>query len=360
MEMVIYGAQAIALGAYKAIKEIFPVRNVRCFLVTELGNNAATLAGLPVCELIDFTYGMSQEEKDNVEVLIATPENVMVEIEKSLNEVGLHCHVRLDSVRWAQMQQLTFIKSGKYMPLTAYPIGFHESTLRVYKAKFYRDKELSTRFTNPDYMIDLQVGAARTMERVATLLDNDADNISEKNGNYSELTGLYWIWKNKILTADNCKDKYFGLVHYRRVFDLSNDDLLRIRDNEIDAILPYPMPYEPNIEVHHKRYLTETEWNAVLHALEELQPEYAEVFKEILTQEYMYNYNIIIAKGNVLSDYCSWLFPILFRVEELNDPDGAKEPNRFIGYVGETLETLYFMYNRQKLRIAHAGCRFLL
>lgn len=359
MNLVIYGAQAIALGAYKAIKEILPSYDISCFLVTEKGNNASILAGIPVRELADFVSEIPQEQKDSIEVLIATPETIMGAIEQSLEEAGLHCHVRLDSIRWAQMQQLSFAKNGKFVPLSVYPVGCHKPALQVYKAKFYKDKELSTSFVNPDYMIDLQVGTARTELRVADLLDNVADNISEKNGNYSELTGLYWMWKNQILAAQNMDDVYYGLAHYRRMFELSEDDLLRMQDNEIDVILPYPMPYEPNIEAHHERYLSDAEWNAVLQALEELQPEYAEAFKEILKQEYLYNYNIIIAKGNVLNDYCSWLFPILFRVEEINDPDGIKQPNRFAGYVGETLETLYFMHNRQKLKITHAGCRFL-
>lgn len=359
MNLAIYGAQAIALGTYKAIKEIFPDRKILCFLVTELGKNASTLAGLPVRELTHFASGMIQEEKDNIEVLIATPESVMEDIEKSLEEAGLHCHVRMNSVRWAQLQQMAFVKSGKFMPLSAYPIGFHQPKLQVYKAKFYKDKVLSTSFETPNYMIDLQVGATKTQERVAVLLDNVGDNISEKNGNYSELTGLYWIWKNRIFTAENSNDAYYGLAHYRRLLDLSDDDLLRIKDNEIDVILPYPMPYEPGMEAHHKRYLSDTEWNAVLQALDELQPDYAEAFPEILQQEYMYNYNIIIAQGNVLDAYCNWLFSILFRVEEINDPEGTKVPNRYIGYVAETLETLYFMYNKQNLRIAHAGCRFL-
>ena len=359
MNLVIYGAQAIALGTYNAIKELFPRRDILCFLVTEKADNASTLAGLPVRELVEFTSGMSQIEKDEIEVIIATPENVMGEIEKSLDETGLQCHVRMDSIRWAQMQQMAFAKSGKYMPLAAYPLGFHKPVLHVYKAKFYKDKGLKSNFTNPDYMIDLQVGASKTDVRVAELLDNTDDNISEKNGNYSELTGLYWIWKNQ-LCLDEKSNNYYGLAHYRRLLELTEDDLYRVQDNDIDVILPYPMPYEPDIEAHHKRYLSDSEWNAVLQALEELHPEYAEAFREILKQEYLYNYNIVIAKGDVLKEYCSWLFPILFRVEKINDPDGKKAPNRYIGYVGETLETLYFMYNRQRLRTAHAGCRFLL
>lgn len=359
MNLVIYGAQAIALGTYKAIKEISPSCDILCFIVTEMGNNAPTLEGIPVRELSDFAAGMPQEEKDNTEVLIATPETVMGVIEESLEAAGFRCCVRMDSLRWAQLQQQAFVKNGDFRPLSTYLVGFHKPDIQVYKAKFFKDKELSTKFTYPEYMLDLQVGAARTEVRVAELVDNIADNISERNANYSELTGLYWMWKNRILADENRADNYYGLAHYRRLFDLSEDDLLRIQDNDIDVILPYPMPYEPDIEAHHKRYLSDEEWNAVLQTLGELQPEYAVRFRELLKQGYMYNYNIIIAKGNVLADYCSWLFPILFRVEEINNPSGTKAPNRYIGYIGETLETLYFMYHKERLRIAHAGCRFL-
>ena len=132
-----------------------------------------------------------------------------------------------------------------------------------------------------------------------------------------------------------------------------------VNANDIDAVLPYPMLYEPNIEAHHLRYLTDQEWSGVLQALKELEPEYALGFKEISSQEYLYNYNVILAKPEVLNDYCTWLFRLLFRIEEINDPDGNKEPNRYLGYVAETLETLYFMYNKDKLKIAHTGCRFL-
>lgn len=359
MDIAIYGAQGVALGVYNSIKEIFPDQEILCFIVTRIEMNAKSICGIPVRELEEFALGYSQSDKDNIQVLISTPEDVMSEIEQSLESFGFYNRVRINSIRWALMQKNAFIKNGRFMPLEAYPVGFNTSSKYIYKAKFYKDKMLKTPAINPDYVIPIQVGASQTDVRVADILDNVGDNISDKNGNYSELTGLYWIWKNRIQNHYYGDDCYYGLVHYRRMLELSDDDLLRLRDNDIDVILPYPMPYEPNIEEHHKRYLSDAEWNAVLQALEELQPEYAEAFNLILKQDYLYNYNIVIAKSTIIEEYCSWLFPILFRIEELNDPKEEKEPNRYIGYVGETLETLYFMYNKKRFRIAHTGCRFL-
>lgn len=358
MDLVIYGAQAIALGTYNAIKELHPEINVQCILVTSMENNAPTLGGVPVQELNDFVTGMSQEEKDNIEVLICTPERVMDVIADSLEKVGLYNYVKLDSMHWAKLQEMAFIKSGKYVPLVSYPDGVHMPDIKIFKMVHHKDRELRTEYDDPQYITRLQVGATFSDRIVADLQDNIQDNISDKNGNYSELTGLYWFWKNYI-QAGKLPNGYVGLAHYRRFLEFSDDDLKKIQDNDIDVVLPYPMPYEPNIEAHHLRYLSDSEWNAVLQALDELQSEYAKAFKEILKQNYFYNYNVIVAKGEVLNDYCSWLFPLLFRIEEINDPKGEKQPNRYIGYIGETLETLYFMYNKGKLKIAHAGCRFL-
>ena len=75
MKLVIYGAQSLALGAYKAIRTTYPNKEVACFLVTTMGNNAPVLGGIPVRELSEFISGMSQEEKDDV-----------ADTEKKLNE----------------------------------------------------------------------------------------------------------------------------------------------------------------------------------------------------------------------------------------------------------------------------------
>ena len=160
-------------------------------------------------------------------------------------------------------------------------------------------------------------------------------------------------------TAETDEYQYYGLAQYRRMFELSEDDLLRLYSNDVDVLLPYPLPYAPDIHEHHKRYIKEPDWKALIQELNELQPEYAKAFEKILEQPFLYNYNVILAKKKVLKDYCEWLFPILSRVEELSVPKGDERSDRYIGYMGETLETLYFMYNADKLNVVHTGCKLL-
>lgn len=360
MDLAIYGAQGMALGAYEAIHNLYPVRKIRCFLVTERGYNAETLSGLPVLELSSFSDSLSEEEKGNIEILIATPENQMPLIEKKLEAFGLACHVRLTSLRWAKLQSCHCACDREYMPLEALPVGYHRANMHVFLAKFHRDKPLTEGYEKPEWITPIQVGAALCNERVANLLDCDGDNISAKNGNYSELTALYWIWKNRLqYPSANEEYEYYGLSHYRRILELTEDDVLRLADNGVDVVLPYPMPYEPDMEEHHKRYLRQEDWDAVRKAVQEISPECAEAFSKILKQKYFYNYNLVLAKKEVLEEYCNWLFPVLERVEELSSPKGEERGDRYVGYVGETLLTLYFMNQKGKLNIKHTGCRFL-
>lgn len=123
MNLVIYGAQGVALGLYNAIRILYPEKSVECFLVTSIDNNASTLGGLPVRELYQYIEGKSQREKDNIAVLIGTPESVMEDIEKSLNKVGLHNCVRVDSIKWGHLQELAFAKKSEFVPLNTFPVG---------------------------------------------------------------------------------------------------------------------------------------------------------------------------------------------------------------------------------------------
>lgn len=361
MQLVIYGAKGYALGVYEALRTLYPKREISLFLVSSMEDNVSVLGGIPVRDIATFADEMpEEEEKRNIQVLIATPEDVQPEIEELLENFGFHNHRRLDSKRWDELMKLFHARLNQFRPLSALPVGCSKPFLRIYMAKSHKDRPLAQNISLPEYVFPLQVGAENTGLRVAGLADNRGDNNSVKNGNYSELTGLYWIWKNKLVvggTTDSDKKQYYGLAQYRRMMEFSEDDLFRLVDNDVDVVLPYPMPYEPNIHVHHKRYLKESDWEAMLLAIRELQPEYAAAFDDVLEQRYLYNYNVVLARKTVLKKYCEWLFPILERTEELSDPKGCYRQDRYIGYIGETLETLYFRKNIDKLNIVHTGCK---
>ena len=104
--------------------------------------------------------------------------------------------------------------------------------------------------------LPIQVGAEGKDYDLGYIKDNTGKNISSKNANYCELTGLYWAWKN--LKAD-----YVGLAHYRRHFCIKGvkgtkkekilttsqvSDLLK----KTDIILPNPRNYY--IETNYSQY----------------------------------------------------------------------------------------------------------
>lgn len=349
-QLAIYGAKSLALGVYLAVQELYPQYLVKGFIVKSLNSNPTVLGKLPVQELKNV------KEKD-IHILIATPEDTHKEIVCDLKRYGFLYYSCIDSKKEAELMGRYYSKKGlfpsvHYMSKCAVP-----QILHVYMAKYHGDKVLNNTYKLPDWIQPLSVGACFCNEKLEDNRDDFGENISEKNGNYCELTALYWIWKNK-LNQDQEID-YYGLFHYRRILNIEPDDILRLKKNDIDVILPYPTIHEPDIFEHHTRYLKESDWRAMEKALEELHPEYAEMFPRILAQPYFYNYNILIAKRTILEKYCSWLFPILERTEEYSIPKGKDRSDRYIGYLGENLLTLYFMYHNQNLNIAHTG-RYML
>ncbi len=356
MDLAIYGAQGYALGVYEAIRCLYPERNIVGFLVTKMGNNATELCGLLVTEIEPFAENLSDAEKKEIQILIATPENVQDEIEETVEKYGFSNHIRLTSELWDEMMQQYYSKAGQFSPIQNLPTGESRASLHIYMAKSHKDRPLKNTIVMRDYMWPIQVGAANTDEVIADIRDDNGENISKKNGNYCELTGLYWVWKN-VLCIETNKDEYYGFAQYRRTLMLSDEDLLRLKQDQADVVLPYPLLYEPDINMHHHRYIKDADWNAMLIAVREIHPEYSDAMDVILRQKYLYNYNVILARKEVLREYCEWLFQILERTEELSMPKGCDRSDRYIGYMGETLETLYFMKNSDKLKIVHTGCK---
>ena len=92
-----------------------------------------------------------------------------------------------------------------------------------------------------DVYLPVRVGSVLAKDDFGYQRDDTGDNISEKNPYYSEMSAVYWAWKN--LKAD-----YIGLVHYRRHFSFKKkgsawDSILTGEEaeqlcKEYDLILP--------------------------------------------------------------------------------------------------------------------------
>ena len=117
----------------------------------------------------------------------------------------------------------------------------------------------------------LQVGRAlHPNVDLGMTCDNTGDNISQLNAQYSELTGLYWMWKN-------CDADYQGLVHYRRHF-AKNDSAKRHGDeNERFSCIAGKQDYARLLDTceiivpERRNYYIETVYSHYEHTMQEGQ-----------------------------------------------------------------------------------------
>ena len=158
--------------------------------------------------------------------------------------------------------------------------------------------------------------------------DNSGENISVLNPYYCELTGLYWAWKN--LECD-----YLGLVHYRRYFtkmtkgyneSINIDDVILNRF-EVEKLLENSEVIVPK----RRKYYIETLYSHYDHTfdashldlarkmIEMKNPEYIASFDKVMKQRSGYMFNMFIMKKELLDEYCSWLFSILFELQNRVD-----------------------------------------
>ena len=181
--------------------------------------------------------------------------------------------------------------------------------------------------------------------------DNTGNNISSKNQNYCELTGLYWMWKN---TQADC----YGLVHYRRHFTYKGakgDKFDRIIDqnhvqellNKADIILPIPRNYyiETNysqyVHAHHKEDLDTTR-----EIIQEKYPDYIKAYDDTMKKTSGHRFNMFIMKKDKFDKYCSWLFDILFELESRLDISNYNtNDSRVFGFVSERLLDVWLNTN---------------
>lgn len=387
----IYGAGIVATSVYKAIKTVYHQQPL-FFLVSDIAEgkkdeNPTAIDGIPVLRLSAWQTRLQKDREctgasrgqDTVKpikpekYLLAVPEVHHQAIIRSLSDIGIPEEKLVLITNGIENQIMreyfNFLYPGKTVyTLLDEPIRYdsnvHEDEavkqcmiggntgIQVFQAKCHVDKPLKGTIQTPVYVVPIQVGTVFADRQIAEVQDNIGDNISSKNRNYCELTATYYAWKNSDAA-------YKGLCHYRRIFDITEEQMQNLLgiDKEWDVILPYPSVHYPDISAQHTRYINEEDWQAMLQAMRETAPEYLEAYEKAVScgEQYFFNFNMLIAKAEVFDDYCDFLFKVLTRAEELTTPKGWERVDRFAGYMGENLTTIYFLKNRDRLKIVYAG-----
>lgn len=229
-----------------------------------------------------------------------------------------------------------------------------EKTARIYVAGSIFDKPLQDSYTFIKEESVLQVGAALTDKRISAeaFLDCKGENISRKNKQFCELTGLYWIWKNA------CED-YVGLVHYRRHFLLPDNWLERMAGNKVDAILPVPLYVAPSIAGNYKERHIASDWDYLMEYFLINLPEEYEAADRFFSGNLYSPCNMLIARKEVLDQLCEWIFPILFAVAAHGGEKEDPYLNRYPGFISERLITYFFETQRENYRVVYANKNFL-
>lgn len=195
----------------------------------------------------------------------------------------------------------------------------------------------------------IQLGCSLTEQRRGSRCDDIGENISDKNRSFAEMTGAYWIWKNA------AGSKYKGLCHYRRHFIVSADEVMSLEKNKVDVILTTPRYVPGGIR---NMFLAETPvkeqvYDKMLRAISEIFPEERQEFEDYMECCLYYPNNMVVAKNHIYDSYCAWIFPILFRMAEMEKECGYfHEGDRHIAYAAELLTSYYFVKNRDTYCIA--------
>lgn len=174
--------------------------------------------------------------------------------------------------------------------------------------------------------------------------DDTGDNISDQNMYYSELTGLYWAWKNVQNT------EYIGLCHYRRYFLNENHNVMNKADfmpilAKYQVILSQAAPAEVSYRDTYAQAHNIHDLEAVGNAIAELYPDCTPIFQEVLSGNKLYCGNLFVTTKELFDDYAAWLFSIFDVASEQIDVSTYDDYHkRVYGFLSEQLLYVWVRY----------------
>lgn len=201
--------------------------------------------------------------------------------------------------------------------------------------------------------------------------DYNGINIAEKNKNYAELTGHYWVWKNFL---PDTKAEYVGFCHYRRfldfginktpnvpfkpVFDTEFDKIFPSYTEEnimkviegYDVVLPYKFSFEESLYTQYLKYHPAKELKFALEVIQEIYPEYYFEALNFIAFNKMYICLNFIMKKELLEEYMEWMFNLLFAIEKKSDWSQYNQymTVRVPAFIAERFFNIWLIHNIKK------------
>ncbi len=355
----IFGAHSRAQTFAAYMRDLYPERVCAAFLIDNDEKNPARIDGVPV---IDLNRECSLDI--DVPVYLAVRGNYHQDIIKSLTTMGMKTIIpvtpELDSELRNRFVPKAFAKMKREyhrIDEERYTHGSYECAQKqvgVYVAKTSFDAPIQKDEPLKDYERLIQVGRAVSDKSISECIffDNEGENISCLNRHFSELTGMYWLWKNG-------KEDVVGLEHYRRRFILPKGWQWLFDDGQVDVILPVPLYVASSLEGNYLFRHDPHPWNAMIDCLKNDVGMYEQAKKFFGENGCFSPCNMLIAKREVVDDLCSWMFPILLKVvDEVGElPDEYQ--NRYAGFLSERLISFFFYYYADKYKVVYVDKSFL-
>lgn len=194
-----------------------------------------------------------------------------------------------------------------------------------------------------DIFTPIQVGKSLSSEDLGFQGDDTGDNISYKNKNYCELTGLYWAWKNL-----DCE--YIGLAHYRRYLKIDYSQINKYL-TKYDIIMPRLSILDMSAADKLMHLTTRDDFYIMLMSLLKLYPEYKQTIIDQLFNRNRYSsFNMFICHKSLCDNYCNWLFSIFNDMEKYVRLSGYSRLARLYGFLSEPLLLVFCKYNNLKIK----------
>ncbi len=158
--------------------------------------------------------------------------------------------------------------------------------------------------------------------------EKKGENINSINKHYAEFTGIYWIWKNKLLTKKN--DELVGNCHNRVLWlndfkekkikftfqslfqNLLDEDNNILKKHDVIQVQPITFKNKNLIEDFGQVH----KCDALIKSLEFLDKDTAKEFKDHLIGNLIYPHNMFITSKENFENYCEKIFPWLDEIHK--------------------------------------------